>query len=87
MKHFTSLDQEHKPWRCVQHQKAPDLLSNSTDKLFEGKILEYCKEGWTYDRSIFSSTIVTEVRQDGDPNLVLPADGDSWKLCCFPTYI
>ncbi|KAG8564091.1 hypothetical protein GDO81_016324 [Engystomops pustulosus] len=60
MKHFTSLDQEHKPWRCVQHQKASDLLLNSTDKLFEGKNLKYCKEGWTYDRRIFSSTIVTE---------------------------
>ncbi|KAM5138364.1 solute carrier family 22 member 20-like [Mantella aurantiaca] len=57
---YIPLDNDKKPHRCARYQIVKGFLPNATIHQWEEKTIESCKDGWTYDRRIFSSTIVTE---------------------------
>lgn len=58
---YIPLDKNKKPQRCARYQIVEGFLLNATAHQWEEKGTEFCKDGWIYDRSVFSSTIVTEV--------------------------
>ncbi|XP_068117238.1 solute carrier family 22 member 20-like isoform X2 [Hyperolius riggenbachi] len=57
---YIPLDRDKKPQKCVRYQIAKEFLLNATIHQWKGWRTESCKDGWTYDSSVFSSTIVTE---------------------------
>ncbi|XP_072277504.1 solute carrier family 22 member 20-like [Pyxicephalus adspersus] len=57
---YFPLDKYKKPQRCARYQIVKGMLLNATIHQWEEKSTESCKDGWIYDRSVFSSTIVTE---------------------------
>ncbi|KAM8939228.1 solute carrier family 22 member 20-like [Pelodytes ibericus] len=62
LKMFIPVDQDQKLERCIQYRQIKGLhfLRNQTGNNWRNTSTEPCREGWTYDQSVFSSTIVTE---------------------------
>ncbi|KAG9475527.1 solute carrier family 22 member 20-like [Eleutherodactylus coqui] len=54
---FIPLDEDQNTKSCMRFRNSE--LPNPTNGTFK-KDTELCKDGWVYDRSVFSSTIVTE---------------------------